>query len=425
MTNYKRVDQLLQESATTGVNSTARPALLALTRATTNLIYQDLVATQYTDQPTAALYGVQYLTPGKALSFSTGATYSGAYGLADREALPEFDGTNNFVKGDVFVFEDVVFKVLKDDPFAGTTETDPEAIVQEGIITSAIRLAPEAAPTVKFESGEEVIDAKFKVDKWQAKVKSRKLKTSLTVELAQDMEANGFNTTEMLDDILSTQMAEEINKDILQSLITVSSRYKVEGVTDKGILDLSSITSSVEAGRNLYHYVCDMNAYIQRTTSYAGTYVVGSARAIAALSASGWLLTDEDQPDAASGVLRNGLVVYTDTNSPIDYVTVGVKAEYGDEEMIGSLFYAPYAEGLSEIADPVDHVGAYKIITDPDSLQPTLMLLLRYALCVNPYTMPIDDKSARVIDSTDLDQFAAQSKMSVLLGLKLPKHIEV
>jgi hypothetical protein len=44
----------------------------------------------------------------------------------------------------------------------------------------------------------------------------------------------------MLEDILATQMAEEVNKDVLQSLVTVSSRFKVNGVSDKGVLDLST-----------------------------------------------------------------------------------------------------------------------------------------------------------------------------------------
>jgi hypothetical protein len=159
----------------------------------------------------------------------------------------------------------------------------------------------------------------------------------------------------------------------------------------------------------------------QRATSYSATYVVASSRVAALLASSGWLQQKEGQPEACYGVLNNGLVVYCDNNSPVEYVIVGVKDSYGPEEMIGSLFYAPYAEGLSKDADPTDHVGAYKVINDPDSLQPKLSLLIRYALCVNPYTMGLNDEEARVIDASDIDNFAGRSQMSVLLGVKLPK----
>lgn len=432
MKKQKLVDQLLKESvmaeATTSTDSlNDRPALLALTRATTQLIYQDLVATQYTSRPVAALYGVKYLNPNKELTFVTGATYGGQYGHSDRATIPALDLAlaPTLMKDNVFTFQNVVFKVLEDTPFAGSTETDLFDLVSEGIAASTIRMAPEAAVTTKFEEPtSEISEAAFEVNKWQADVKSRKFKTEITVELAQDMEAAGFNAPEMLEDILSTQMAEEINKDVMQSLITVSSRFKVKGVSDKGILDLSAAGSSVEQGRTLYRYIAEMNASIQRNTSYSATYVLASSRSAALLASSGWLQKNNvDVPEAAYGVLNNGLVVYCDNNSPAEYVIVGVKAEYGDNEMIGSLFLAPYAEGLSKEADPTDHVGTYKIINDPDSLQPKLMLLVRYALCVNPYTMGIDDEKARVIDSTDFSNFAGKSQMSVLLGVKLPKLV--
>lgn len=419
-----KIRDLLNESTTTQSSSIGRPNLVAITRATTKLIYQDLVATQFTNQPEAALYGIKYLNPNDELSFVTGATYSGEIGVSERSTMPTITMVNlgSFNKGDYFKYEDVVFKCLIDDPFAGTAETTVFEVISEANAASAIRLVPDAANVQKFETGDvEIADAGFIINKWIARVKSRKFKTSLTVELAQDLESNGFNAPNMLEDVLATQMAEEINKDILQSLITVSSRFKVAGVSPKGVLDLSQQGSSVEQGRELYRYVCEMNAYIQRLTSYSATYVVASSRVAGVLAASGWLEIKDDQPENCYGVLKNGLVVYCDNNSPLEYVVVGVKASFGDEELVGSLFYAPYSEGIDPYSDPTDHVGAYKVINDPNDLQPKLMLLTRYALCVNPYTTGMNDQDARIVDSTNLDNFAGQSKMSVLLGVKLPK----
>lgn len=420
-----KINELLRESTTTNSNSLARPNLVALTRATTKLVYTDIIAEQPTNQPMAALYGIKYETPDNELSFNTGATYAGAVSAEDRKSIPELTSTTQaFNKGDMFQYKHVVYKALIDAPFATAADTIEDAI-QLAVIKLAIRFVSEAAESTKFEkNGVEISSANFTVNKWNAPVKTRKLKTSLTVELAQDMESAGFDAPAFLEDLLATTMADEINKDVLQSLVTVSRRYKVTGLTDDGFIDLS-YSNSPEASRKLYEMVCEMNSHIQRTTSYSGTFVVASTRAAAILAGSGWLKhkpeDDEWLPDTAYGYLLNGLPVFCDVNTPIDYVTVGVKEDFGGNEVVGSLFYAPYTEGLD--LDDNEHVGAFKVVVDPSSLQPTISLMVRYALAANPYTVAKDEKEARVIDATDMDKMAGQSDMSILLGVKLPAII--
>ncbi|UPW37893.1 hypothetical protein ESCO10_00121 [Escherichia phage vB_EcoM_ESCO10] len=421
-----KINELLRESTTTTSNSLGRPNLVALTRATTKLIYRDIIAEQRTNQPIAALYGVKYLTPDNEFSFQTGATYGGEVGSKDRETIPELtDKSQAIAKGGYFKYQNVVYKALESSPLASTSATELSEALQEGLVSLTCRLVPDAAHTEKFEANDvEISNAVFQVNKWNAPVKSRKLKTSLTVELAQDMESNGFDAPAFLEDLLATVMADEINKDVLQSLITVSKRYRVTGVSDNGIIDLS-YNSAPEGARKLYEMVCEMNSEIQKTTSYSGTFVVASSRVAAMLAGSGWLKhKPEDEawlPETAYGYLINGLPVFCDVNSPLDYVTVGVKEDYGGNEVVGSIFYAPYTEGLD--LDDQEHVGAYKVIVDPDSLQPSISLMVRYALSANPYTVAKDDKEARIIDATNMDLMAGQSNMSYLLGVKLPPII--
>lgn len=421
-----KINELLRESTTTSSNSLGRPNLVALTRATTKLIYRDIIAEQRTSQPIAALYGVKYLTPDNEFSFQTGASYGGEVGSKDRETIPELtDKAQAIAQGEYFKYQNVVYKALKASPLASTSATELADALQEGLVSLTCRLVPDAAHTEKFEAGDvEISNAVFQVNKWNAPVKSRKLKTALTVELAQDMESNGFDAPAFLEDLLATVMADEINKDVLQSLITVSKRYKVTGVSDNGIVDLS-YDSAPESARKLYEMVCEMNSEIQKTTSYSGTFVVASSRVAAMLAGSGWLKhKPEDEawlPETAYGYLINGLPVFCDVNSPLDYVIVGVKEDYGGNEVVGSIFYAPYTEGLD--LDDQEHVGAYKVIVDPDSLQPAISLMVRYALSANPYTVAKDDKEARVIDATNMDLMAGQSNMSYLLGVKLPPII--
>ena len=421
-----KINELLRESTTTSSIQYGRPNLVALTRATTKLIYSDIIAEQRTTQPVAALYGVKYLTPDNEFSFATGATYGGQVGSKDRESIPKLTSkAQSIAQGDYFVYENIVYKALEADPLATTSATELADALKEALILLKCCLVPDAASTSKFEDKDvEISNAVFEVNKWNAPVKSRKLKTSLTVELAQDMEANGFDAPAFLEDLLATVMADEINKDVLQSLITVSKRYKVQGLCENGIIDLS-YDNSPEASRKLYEVVCEMNSEIQRTTSYSGTFVVASSRVAALLAGSGWLKhrpeDDEWLPSTAYGYLTNGLPVFCDVNSPLDYVTVGVKESYGGNEIVGSIFYAPYTEGLD--LDSKEHVGAFKVIVDPDSLQPSIALMVRYALSANPYTVAKDEKEARIIDATDMDKMAGQSNMSYLLGVKLPPII--
>ncbi|QPI13937.1 head vertex protein [Serratia phage 4S] len=421
-----KINDLLRESTTTSANSIGRPSLVALTRATTKLIYGELVAQQRTSQPVAALYGIKYLTPDDEFSFATGATYGGAVSHKDRTSIPELTDAlkGSLVKGNLFKYQNIVYKALEDAPFTGITDPELDMALQIALITLTVRIVSDAADVSKFETtdGEDISEAKFQVNKWSARVNSRKLKTSLTVELAQDLEANGFDAPNFVEDLLATEMADEINKDILQSLVTVSKRYKVEGVCDNGYMDLS-YASAPEAGRALYRMTCEMVSHIQRSTSYTATYVVASTRVAAVLAASGWLKhrpeDDNYLSDNAYGFLANGLPLFCDTNSPLDYVTVGVKEDFGGKEIVGSLFYAPYTEGL-DLDDP-EHVGAFKVIVDPESLQPSIALLVRYALAANPYTVAKDDKEARIIDASNMDLMAGRSDLSVLLGVKLPK----
>ncbi|ASD52090.1 capsid vertex [Pseudomonas phage PspYZU05] len=423
-TRKRTFDKLLEESTTSNSNVASRPYLVSLTRATTKLVYSELVATQRSLLPTATMFGVKYLTPDNELSFGTGAVYSGAVTKSDRDTITELTLANkdSFIKGQYFKINNVVYKVLTDTPFNGITETDLIDIITEAIAAPTIRTVSEAAPTSKYEGDVEISEAKFKVDKWNIDIKTRKLKTELTVELAQDMQATGFKPVDMVEDVLATQMADEINKDVLQSLVTVSSRYKVAGLTDKAVLDLTDVDVAPEQARKLYRLMCEMNSDIQKTTSYSGTYVVATARVAAVLAASGWLKANTDINSNAYGILANGLPLFCDVNSPTEYMIVGVKEDFGDNELVGSLFYAPYSEGLD--LEEEEHVGEFKVIVDPSSLQPKVALLLRYGLSVNPYTVGLGEEDARNIDASDLDSMAGRSKMSSYIAVKLPKLIQ-
>ncbi|UQJ94997.1 capsid vertex protein [Klebsiella phage CPRSA] len=83
-----------------------------------------------------------------------------------------------------------------------------------------------------------------------------------------------------------------------------------------GIFDATTAYTAKDApalGRFLYQLVCEMGQEMNRTTSFEATYVLASSRVVSVLSASGWMHeTDETHP-LATGRLKNGYYVYTDT----------------------------------------------------------------------------------------------------------------
>lgn len=400
--------ELLRESTSSVANQTARPQLLSLTRAVNNLIFSDLVAIQPTDQPVSALYGLRYLNRDGQMTFRTATTYGGAAG--DRTEIEEFSKEKSYDEGALFKSDDVVYEVVTAGTVGEDAET-PEAAIFKGIMTNKIRFYSDCASVEYFEDkNTEISSTSMQFDKWQVNVGSRKLKTSFTTELMQDLEASQINSENSVIDLLATVASEEINKDIIQKLITVSSRYKIKGITPDGVLSLVSVQDAPTQARELYRYACEMRNQMLRTSSFAGTYVLASSRVVGLLQSTGWM--EETDNALSEGRLRCGLEVYADTTTPFDYMLVGCKHMIGDMESVGSLFYSPYTEA--------DGAGAYKSVIDPNSFQHHVAIMNRYSLSVNPYTSKVDQEEHQVIKGDDWGKMAGRSEMSYILGIELP-----
>lgn len=408
-----RITDLITESTTTAANSQSRPALVGLTRAVNNLIFTEMVAIQETNMPTSTLYGVKYLNPAGNQSFSSAATYMGSVGY--RDSIPDAQLDTPLVKGYVFKdSNDVVYSVAKNTTLTSAT-SDVNDAINMAVLVGDLRIKSEAALAEEFEGAASFVETDFKFDRWTVPVRTRKLKTNVSVELMQDLEANKMDGVGVVDDILSTMISEDINKDIIQTLISVSRRYKVEGISPNGVIDLTSSLDAPTIGRTLYQQACEMKNQMLRTTSYEATYVLCTTRVSAMLEASGWMYANEDELSA--GTLRNGLKVYVDTVSAFDYMVTGCKHYVNDIEHVGSLFYSPYVEA--------DDLGAYKIVNDSASLQPSVGIMLRYGLSVNPYTTRVGYSGERDVAGDDWDNLVGESDMSYMLGVKLPRIIPV
>lgn len=392
-----------------------RPDLVSLTRAVNNLIYHELVAVQETNLPVATLFGVRYRNPNGDMTFSSAATYSGRF--ASRTDIDEIDLAKAYVKGDIFKHSetDVVYEVVADVTL-NTLSTDPDEAIMKAVFQNFIRIGSEAANTSQYETSTDISSTSFEMDRWNIPVRSRKFKTEMSVELMQDLEANQFDAEGVVEDVLGTVASEEVNKDIIQTLINVSRRYNVDGIVEDGIFDASSAYTAKDApavGRMLYQLACEMGQEMNRTTSFDATYVLATARVVGILAASGWMHETDDSHPLATGRLNNGYYVYTDTNSPFDYMLTGCKYDLGEMDHVGSLFYCPYTEA--------DEAGSIKLSVDPASLQPKVAILMRYGLSVNPYTVENEASPERLVKGDDWINLSGKSRMSQIVGVKLPK----
>lgn len=402
------LNELIQESTTVGSVELPRPQLVALTRAVNALIYKDLVATQETRGPISTLFGMRYLNADDEMTFRTPATYGGTYG--DRSAVTKelSAAQKTFAKDDVFKYQSVIYQAIDTVDFANMGGGD-DIDTQLGIalMLNKVRIVSDAGEVSAMEYIEPS-EAKLKLDRWKIEARTRKLKSAVTQEFMQDIQASGFNGEDVVRDLLAIEIADEVNKDIMHKLQTVSMRHASAGV-ESGIYYAAPASDDPTKGRTLYRIVCEMARAVHADTAFEATYVLCSPKVAALLSSSGWIKGDPDMKNLYAGILADGLKVYVDAVSKFDYVLVGTKQTKGDLENVGSLFYTPYVD--------VDGAGnTLTTVVDPKSLQTSYMAMTRYGLSVNPYTTK-DGDTEQVHQGDEWNALAGKSKYSRFVGV--------
>lgn len=407
-----KINKLIRESTTSGNVAQGRPALVALTKAVNDLIYKDLVAVQESSQPTATIFGVRYLNNAGEMSFSSPSDFGG---VRHDNAKTLSDTEKTFVKGEVFKYNKVVYEALVDIDF---DTVDGAALPQKvftSLVQSKIRIVSEGSTVSYNEYNEEIAEATLKIDRWQTEAKTRKLKTEATLELIQDLATNGFSD-KVIEDLIATEISEEINKDIIKTLQTVSKRH-VSSLAPHSILNMSAAAEDPAPGRTLYRMICEMASDILNDTSFKATYVLCSPKVSALLASSGWMSKRAGDTSMTVGELKNGMSVYVDITTQIDYVLVGMKHQSVPGESVntrtidrvGSLFYSPYVND--------DTAGAFKVINSADDFQPRYMLMTRYGLSVNPYTLAENAVAGDVYKGDDWSNLAGRSLNSRFAGI--------
>lgn len=399
------IDELIAETSSGDVE-TGRPQLLALTRAVNALIFSDLVAIQKTSQPIATLFGMRYMNRDGDMTFRTPATYGGQYG--DRSAVTtELSAAKtSFAKDDVFKYQKVIYQAIEAidiTTLGGGDDIDKQLSI--ALMLNKVRIVSDAGELSTMEYLEPS-NSDFKIDRWKVEVRSRKLKTEITMELVQDLAAQGFDASGIVRQMLAHELADEINRDVMHKLQTVSIRHDSPNTTN-GIYYAGGAADDPSKGRTLYRIVSEMARAVQAETSYESTYVLCSPRVAGLLASSGWLKGDPNMNNLFVGTLIDGLKVYVDAVSRFDYAVVGTKQSRGGMENVGSLFYTPYVDS--------DEVGAFTVVNSTEDLQPRVMGMTRYGLSVNPYTTSTEGEQINAGDNWN--ELAGKSRYSRFVGV--------
>lgn len=233
----------------------------------------------------------------------------------------------------------------------------------------------------------------FRIDKQVIEAKSRQLKASYSIELAQDLRAvHGMDADAELSGILATEIMLEINREVID-WINFSAQVGKTGMTltagaKAGVfdfqdpIDVRGARWAGESFKALLFQIDKEAAEIARQTGRgAGNFIIASRNVVNVLAAVdsnvgyaamglGQGYNVDTTKATFAGVLGGKYKVYIDQYARQDYFTIGYK---GANEMDAGIYYAPYV-ALTPLRG-----------SDPKNFQPVMGFKTRYGIGINPF----------------------------------------
>ena len=328
------------------------PILISLVRRSMpQMIAYDVAGVQPMTGPTGLIFAMKskYTSQGGAEAF-------GAAGTGADEADTDFSGTGTHVTTDV-----------SNNPFAGTWTTGT------GMSTASAE---------DLGAGGTFGEMAFSIDKTSVTAKSRALKAEYSTELAQDLKAvHGLDAETELANILSTEILQEINREVIRTILTVAKPGAQANVTTAGTFDLDTDSNgrwSVEKFKGLMFQIeRDRNEVGHQTRRGKANFMICSADVASALSMAGMLesghaINVDDTMSTLAGTM-NGMKVFVDPYYSLatgQFYCLGYK---GSSPYDAGLFYCPYV--------PLQMVRAM----GENTFQPKIGFKTRYGMVKNPF----------------------------------------
>jgi hypothetical protein len=240
--------------------------------------------------------------------------------------------------------------------------------------------------TANAEGSDHWNEMAFTIEKTSVEAKSRQLKASYSIELAQDLRAiHGLDAENELSNILSTEIISEMNRQLIRVIYDVAAQGAT-GATTPGTFDLDVDADgrwSVEKFKGMiFQLERDSNAIAIATRRGKGNVILCSSDVASALMMAGVLDyapalnvgSDLDvDPSGATyvGNYRGKYKVFVDPYATGNYYVSGYK---GATQYDAGFFYCPYVA--------LQMVRAI----NQDTFNPSIGFKTRYGLVSNPFT---------------------------------------
>jgi hypothetical protein len=339
--------------------------------------------------------GVQPMTAPTGLIFAMRSKYDGQNGFESHfdEPYPAFSGASGSTSGITFGFSPLEGGTFLNLNGAGGGQWPTRADGSGGNDPlSVFRGMATATGEDLGGGGQDFQQMAFSIERIAVEAKTRALKAEYTTELAQDLKAvHGLDAEAELANILSTEILNEINREIIRTMYYVATtgckqpdlaNYSsgTGGIYD--ILNDSDGRWSAERFRGLMFQIeREANVIAKQTRRGKGNFMVCSADVASALAMGGFLnlapamvanLNVDDTGNVFAGVLNGKIKVYIDpfVNTNQNFVCLGYK---GSTPYDAGFFYCPYV--------PLQMVRA----VNQNTFQPKIGFKTRYGMVANPF----------------------------------------
>jgi hypothetical protein len=381
-----------QAAAPSGNLAGYDPILISLVRrAMPNVVAYDIASVQPMSAPTGLIFAFRSRyssqTGLEAMYDEPIASFAGASGST---------GVNNLTEGSTYINP---FGLGASSGNWGASPTRKDLFSRfRGILTNnAERLGMGGAGDGNFQ------EMAFSIERVAVQARTRALKAEYTTELAQDLKAvHGLEAEAELANILSVEILNEINREILRAAYTIAksgsqqSDLRYTGSYD--MLQDSDGRWSAERYRGLMFQIeREANVIAKETRRGKGNFLLASADVVSALAMGGFLnltpavqnnLSVDDTGNVFAGVLNGRYKVYIDPFVPagVDFFMVGYK---GQSPYDAGMYYCPYV--------PLQMMRA----VGQDSFQPKIGFKTRYGLVANPFAKGRDQGPVGLDASND------------------------
>jgi hypothetical protein len=239
-------------------------------------------------------------------------------------------------------------------------------------------------------SGNRWAEMAFSIERTSVEAQTRALKADYSMELAQDLKAiHGLDAETELANILSTEILNEINREVIRTVYQVARKGSQANVANAGIFDLDTDSNgrwSVEKFKGMmFNMERDAHLVAKSTRRGKANFVICSSDVASAMAMAGTLdynpalQNNMNVDDTQNTYVGNwgSYKVYVDpywndgVNSSNDqYYVVGYK---GSSAYDAGVFYCPYV--------PLQMVRAI----GEETFQPKIGFKTRYGMIGNPF----------------------------------------